>query len=220
MEIVNFFNTSKNSKVFLVQSRGLRHFFLILSLLRQFFCVRKMSELKPCIPLPLDEKVLVEVVEKAKDWALMHGAAMRSKTAFSPDALQVCIELYLDVDCNSLLSFSLSSQFAPFILTPTLFPRHEFEKAVRLQAILNELMHWVAHDTEFLRDTLANTIIVDEFTRNLYNIYERILAAGGPAQVCPTIQINEKSFFFLYDCLIQHDNNFTFSTFYSFTFWH
>lgn len=74
-------------------------------------------------------------------------------------------------------------QFAPFILTPTLFPRREFEKAVRLQTILNELMHWVAHDTEFLRDTLANTIKVDEFTRNLYNIYERILAEGGPAQV-------------------------------------
>lgn len=44
-------------------------------------------------------------------------------------------------------------------------------------------MHWVANDTEFLRDTLANTIKVDEFTRNLYNIHERILTEGGPAQV-------------------------------------
>lgn len=52
-----------------------------------------MSELKPCIPLPLDESVLNDVVEKAKDWALMHGAAMRSKAEFSPDALQVRIEL-------------------------------------------------------------------------------------------------------------------------------
>lgn len=48
-----------------------------------------MSELKPCIPLPLDENVLTDVIEKAKDWALMHGAAMRSKAAFSSDALQV-----------------------------------------------------------------------------------------------------------------------------------
>lgn len=58
-----------------------------------------MSELKPCIPLPLDESVLHDVVEKAKDWALMHGAAMRSKAEFSPDALQVrtvchCIPWY------------------------------------------------------------------------------------------------------------------------------
>lgn len=79
-------------------------------------------------------------------------------------------------------------------MTPTLFPRREFEKAVRLQTILNELMHWVAHDTEFLRETLANTIKVDEFTRNLYNIYERILADGGPAQVKYAHQISK--FFF------------------------
>lgn len=48
-----------------------------------------MSELKPCIPLPLDANVLNDVIEKAKDWALMHGAAMRSRAAFSPDTLQV-----------------------------------------------------------------------------------------------------------------------------------
>lgn len=74
-------------------------------------------------------------------------------------------------------------QFAPFILLPTLFPRSEFEKAVRLQPILNELMHWVAHDTEFLRETLSNTIKVDEFTRNLFEIHERIIAENDTAQV-------------------------------------
>lgn len=44
-------------------------------------------------------------------------------------------------------------------------------------------MHWVAHDTEFLRETLANTIKVDEFTRNLFKIHERILAENNSAQV-------------------------------------
>lgn len=77
----------------------------------------------------------------------------------------------------------ITFQFAPFILTPTLFPRREFEKAIRLQPILNELMHWVAHDTEFLRETLANTIQVDEFTGNLFKIYERLLEENGGAQV-------------------------------------
>ncbi|XP_055303782.1 glutathione synthetase-like isoform X2 [Sitodiplosis mosellana] len=113
-----------------------------------------MPDLGSCIPFPIDEETLNEVISKAKDWAIMHGAAMRSKADFSEDSVQ----------------------FAPFILLPTLFPRREFEKAVRLQPILNELMHWVAHDTEFLRETLANTIKVDEFTRNLFNIYEKILA--------------------------------------------
>jgi len=29
--------------------------------------------LGPCLPIPIDKKLLEEVVEKAKDWALMHG---------------------------------------------------------------------------------------------------------------------------------------------------
>lgn len=69
-------------------------------------------------------------------------------------------------------------------MLPTLFPRREFEKAVRLQTILNELMHWVAHDTEFLTETLANTVQVDIFTKRLYEIFQRINNEGGPTQVC------------------------------------
>lgn len=64
-----------------------------------------------------------------------------------------------------------------------MFPRNEFNKAVCLQTILNELMHLVANDNDFLRETLANTIKVDDFTRRLYNIHERINNEGGPTQV-------------------------------------
>lgn len=46
-------------------------------------------EMKPCLEVPLPEKVLLDVTEKAKDWALMHGAALRSKSTFSKDILQV-----------------------------------------------------------------------------------------------------------------------------------
>lgn len=74
-----------------------------------------------------------------------------------------------------------------FVLLPTPFPRRAFEKAVRLQTMFNELMHWVAHDTEFLCETLANTVKVDEFTGNLFNIFERIIAEGGPTQVSKVI---------------------------------
>lgn len=48
-----------------------------------------MPDLDSCIPFPIGEKTLTEVVTKAKDWALMHGAAMRSKACFSEDSLQV-----------------------------------------------------------------------------------------------------------------------------------
>uniref|UniRef100_A0A1L8E4X9 Glutathione synthetase n=1 Tax=Nyssomyia neivai TaxID=330878 RepID=A0A1L8E4X9_9DIPT len=116
-------------------------------------CGMELPVMKPCIPVPIPEEQMLDVIDKAKDWALMHGAAMRSKINFNPDAMQ----------------------FAPFVLVPSSFPRKEFEKAVNLQTILNELMHKVAHDTDFLRATLANTIQVDEFTGNLFRIYEDIL---------------------------------------------
>jgi glutathione synthase len=64
-------------------------------------------------------------------------------------------------------------------LTPSLYPRKEFEKAINLQTVLNELVHKVAHDDEFLRTTLASTIKVDEFTAALFKIYETIVAEGA-----------------------------------------
>ena len=51
----------------------------------------------------------------------MLGICMRQKDKFDRDALH----------------------FAPFVLFPTPFPRDEFNKAVELQPILNELMHKV-----------------------------------------------------------------------------
>jgi len=35
--------------------------------------IMSASRLKPCIQLPLSVDVLKESVDKAKDWALMHG---------------------------------------------------------------------------------------------------------------------------------------------------
>ncbi|CAG2059550.1 unnamed protein product [Timema podura] len=112
--------------------------------------------LESCIPLPLGDDVLEEIVDKARDWALMHGAAMRSKDNFSKDLLQL----------------------APFVLLPSPFPRKEFEKAVSIQPILNELMHKVAHSHDFLVASLKSTIEVDEFTRKLFEIYETVNREG------------------------------------------
>lgn len=78
---------------------------------------------------------------------------------------------------------NLSFQFAPFVLTPSLYPRREFDKAIALQTVLNELMHKVAHDNDFLKQTLASTISVDDFTAKLYQIFETV-QAEGVTQVC------------------------------------
>ncbi|XP_026483272.1 glutathione synthetase-like isoform X3 [Vanessa tameamea] len=114
------------------------------------------ARLASCIPLPLEHKVLVTVIEKAKDWALMHGVGMRDKKHFTKDAIQI----------------------APFVLLPSPFPRTEFNKAIELQPILNELMHKVAHDDDFLEHTLQNTLQVDEFTAKLYEIWVKVKDEG------------------------------------------
>eukprot|EP00092_Neocalanus_flemingeri_P069964 GFUD01085827.1.p1 GENE.GFUD01085827.1~~GFUD01085827.1.p1 ORF type:complete len:481 (+),score=152.43 GFUD01085827.1:71-1513(+) len=114
----------------------------------------------PCIPLPIPDDQLEDLVDKAKDYALMHGICMRQKDNFDRDALH----------------------FAPFVLFPTPFPRDEYRKSVELQTVLNELMHKVAHDYDFLKETLNHTIKVDEFTGRLWNIYETIMGEGGPTQ--------------------------------------
>lgn len=102
------------------------------------------------VTLPKDEEVLSELITKAKDYALMHGAGIRPSSNFNADALQ----------------------FVPFVLTPSPFPRSEFEKVVALQTTLNELMHAVAHDDEFLSKVLASTIKVDKFTAKLFECYK------------------------------------------------
>ncbi|KAG6463397.1 hypothetical protein O3G_MSEX013851 [Manduca sexta] len=114
------------------------------------------ARLASCLPLPLDQKVLVNVIEKAKDWALMHGVGMRDRKNFTKDSIQI----------------------APFVLLPSPFPRTEFTKAVELQPVLNELMHKVAHDDDFLEHTLQNALQVDEFTANLYDIWVKVRNEG------------------------------------------
>lgn len=48
-----------------------------------------MNYLQSTIPLPLSEKQLQDIIPKAKDWAMMHGASIRQKTNYSDDFLHV-----------------------------------------------------------------------------------------------------------------------------------
>lgn len=52
--------------------------------------IKTNSKILPsCIPLPLEPKVLEEIVTKARDYALMHGICMRPKADYNPDSLKV-----------------------------------------------------------------------------------------------------------------------------------
>lgn len=112
---------------------------------------------------------------------------MRSKTHFSKDSLTV----------------------VPFTLLPSVFPRAEFQKAVAIQPALNELTHRVSNDHHFLFSCLKKyftfsliiiillsiidkmrctvyfrTIEVDEFTRNLFKLYETVRNEGFTQVSC------------------------------------
>lgn len=114
------------------------------------------SGLEPCVKLPIPSNNLTDTIEKAKDWLLMHGACMRSKEQLNRDTVF----------------------YAPFVLLPSSFPRKEFDKATAVQTILNELTHKVAHDHNFITESLKSTVEVDEFTARLFRIYETVHAEG------------------------------------------
>ncbi|XP_045126156.1 glutathione synthetase-like isoform X2 [Portunus trituberculatus] len=112
--------------------------------------------IESCLPLPLPDEILEDIVPKAKDFAILHGAGMRYRSNYDPDSLQL----------------------APFFLLPSAFPRREFDRVVKLQSIVNILMHRIAHDYQFLKDALEKTIKVDDFTRRLWDIYTTVREEG------------------------------------------
>ncbi|KZS15426.1 Glutathione synthetase [Daphnia magna] len=114
------------------------------------------ARLEPCVSIDFDSSALDEVVTKTKDWALMHGVCMRSRQNFSPDSIN----------------------FAPFVLVPSTFPKKEFEKAIELQTLVNEMIYRIANNYEFLKTTLAITNTVDPFTAQLFKIYTTVQEEG------------------------------------------
>ncbi|XP_011501064.1 PREDICTED: glutathione synthetase-like [Ceratosolen solmsi marchali] len=112
--------------------------------------------MQSCIDVNLSNSQLKNLAQMAKDWIIMHGAGMRSKNNFNEDQIQI----------------------VPFLLLPSCYPRKEFESAKEVQILLNELMHNVAHDYDFLTNTLKNTIEVDTFTSKLFNIYQLVHSEG------------------------------------------
>ncbi|XP_013410748.1 glutathione synthetase-like [Lingula anatina] len=126
--------------------------------------------MEPCIPLPVKEDELQELVSMAKDWALTHGITMR--TADRPTSSEV-------------------TNYAPFLLLPSPFPERLFHQACAVQQDFNLLYHRVAHDHDFLQSTLQSAIKVDDFTKRLWDIYETVRKEGIKQPVSLAINRND-----------------------------
>lgn len=108
------------------------------------------------LPLSLTSEDFNDLIDTTRDWALMHGLSVRPVTNKTKDILQ----------------------HAPITLLPSVFPRSEFKKACDIQITLNKLIHHVAHDYKFLKNTLSDVVQVDDFTKRLFDIYETVINEG------------------------------------------
>lgn len=73
---------------------------------------------------------------------------------------------------RSRVSFNKNQvQVLPFTLLPSSFPRKNFEKAKNIQILLNELIHKVAYNNDFLTESLKRYIKLITFTYKYTYIY-------------------------------------------------
>ncbi|XP_046653809.1 glutathione synthetase-like isoform X2 [Daphnia pulicaria] len=114
------------------------------------------TRFEPCVSIEFDSCTVDEIATLAKDWALLHGCCLRSRQNFSTESVE----------------------FAPFLLIPSVFPKKEFDKAVELQTLFNEMTHRVANNRQFLESTLAAASTVDPFTARLFQIYKTVQEEG------------------------------------------
>ena len=97
--------------------------------------VQLLWNMEPCLPIPIPQEKLDDLVEKAKDYCLMHGGKyLRLKWENLIISPGICMRQKSKFDRDAL-------HFAPFVLLPSPFPKDEYYKAVKLQTVLNELMH-------------------------------------------------------------------------------
>lgn len=103
----------------------------------------------------IDEENLNYVVDQAKDYAIFKGILMR--TADLPD---VTVPL-------------------PFCLLPSQFPERWFNLTCDLQLYMNLVLFKISQSREFLKNCLSSTIEADEYTANIYKIYEAVENENG-----------------------------------------
>nr|CAG8478739.1 7399_t:CDS:2 [Entrophospora candida] len=112
------------------------------------------------------EKISNENLENLKelaiDWSLAHGLAIKSNSS----------------DINNKLIATAIATHAPVSLVPSPFPKELFQTALELQPIFNLLFHRISEDHDFISNVIEDIIKVDDFIKNLYEIYLKVRNEG------------------------------------------
>ncbi|XP_039265461.2 glutathione synthetase-like [Styela clava] len=98
-----------------------------------------------------DEKLVTGAACNAVDFAITKGILMR--TSDRRDSSEVV-------------------QHAPFTLFPSPVPSHLMDQAKDVQKDFGFLMHVLSQDQDFLKSAYSSVLESDEFTKNLFDIYE------------------------------------------------
>lgn len=73
-------------------------------------------------------------------------------------------------------------EHVPFTLEPSALRSKTFQTISELQKTINRLIHRASQDDQFVRETLENVILTDEFWRKMYDVYVKSKKCGTP---CP-----------------------------------
>ncbi|XP_061689331.1 glutathione synthetase isoform X2 [Syngnathoides biaculeatus] len=107
--------------------------------------------------LLMNTTLINDLAAVAKDAALLQGVLMRIKD--SPNSSEVV-------------------SYAPFTLFPSPVPKAFFLQAMAVQPHYNTLVDKISQDPDFLQESLASTIAVDDFTARLFKIHQLVLKDG------------------------------------------
>ncbi|XP_029994818.1 glutathione synthetase-like [Sphaeramia orbicularis] len=105
----------------------------------------------------MNTALVEDLAEVAKDEALLQGVVMRTRE--TPNSSELVT-------------------YAPLTLFPTSVPKAVFLQALAVQTHYNTLVDRISQDSDFLKEALASTIEVDDFTARLFRIYQQILKEG------------------------------------------
>lgn len=110
--------------------------------------------------LNLGNRFIDMVSDEATDWANTHGIVMRNKKD------------------QRLINF------APFTLFPSPFPEYLYREAFEIQKHFQTLMQRASCDHDFLETSLKSVVVHDDFTRQLYDIYQKVHKEGETQPIC------------------------------------
>uniref|UniRef100_A0A672ZL99 Glutathione synthetase n=1 Tax=Sphaeramia orbicularis TaxID=375764 RepID=A0A672ZL99_9TELE len=105
----------------------------------------------------MNTALVEDLAEVAKDEALLQGVVMRTRE--TPNSSELVT-------------------YTPLTLFPTSVPKAVFLQALAVQTHYNTLVDRISQDSDFLKEALASTIEVDDFTARLFRIYQQILKEG------------------------------------------